>query len=160
MGFYKTPWLIGFYVSLKLLKSKLVLKSWKNTRRHLTIALNMLMMAKYFVGLKWWHQKAVTGEPLVMTIKKLVLRLLFFSVGWTESLRRAVKDLWIKMTFYPCQRRTLAILLPTGFEKADSCFCFGNVADPTGWFRHMLCSISKLIEHFRTLAFSVRLRNL
>ena len=118
MGFYKTPWLIGFYVSLQLLKSKLVLKSWKNTRRHLTIALNMLMMAKYFVGLKWWHQKAVTGESLVMTIIKSVLHLLFFSVGWTESLRRAVKDLWIKMTFYSCQRRTLAVLSPTGFEKA------------------------------------------
>ena len=116
--FYKTPWLIGFYVSLQLLDSKVVLQSWNNTGRHLTIALNMLIMAKYFVGLTWWHQKEVTGESLVMTIIKSVLHLLFFSVGWTESLRRAVKDLWIKTTFYPCQRRTLAVLSPTSFEKA------------------------------------------
>ena len=118
MRFYKTLWLVEFYISLQLLECKLVLKYWNNMRRRLTIALNKLIMAKYFVGLKWWHQKAVTGESLVMTIIKSVLHLLFFSVGWTESLKRVVKDLWTKLTFYPCQRRTLAVLSPTGFEKA------------------------------------------
>ena len=118
MRFYKTTWLIGFYVSLQLLEGKLVLKSWNNMQRHLVIALNMLIMAMYFVGLKWWQQKAVTWESLVMKIKKSVLYLHFFFVGWTESLKRAVKDLWIKMTFHPCQRRTLAVLSPTSFEKA------------------------------------------
>ena len=81
-------------------------------------ALNMLTMTYYFVGLKWWYQKAVTGKSLVMKIKKSVLYLHFFIVGWTESLKRAVKDLWIKMTFYPCQTRTLAVMLPKSFEKA------------------------------------------
>ena len=118
MRFYKTPWLIGFYVSLQLLEGKLVLKSWNNMHRHLVIALNMLIMAMYFVGLKWWQQKAVTWKSLVMKIKKSVLYLHFFFVGWTKSLKRAVKDLWIKMTFYPCQTRTLAVLSPTSFEKA------------------------------------------
>ena len=37
---------------LQLLEGKLVLKSWNNKRRNLTIVLNMLIMAKYFVGLK------------------------------------------------------------------------------------------------------------
>ena len=96
----------------------MVLKYWNIMRRRLTIALNMLIMAKYFVGLKWWHQKAVTGKSLVMKIKKSVLYLLFFFVGWTESSRRAVKDLWIKMTFYPCQTRTLAVLSPTSFRRS------------------------------------------
>ena len=58
MRFYKTTWLIGFYVSLQLLEGKLVLKSWNNMQRHLVIALNMLIMAMYFVGLKWWQQKS------------------------------------------------------------------------------------------------------
>ena len=52
MRFYKTRLLIGFYVSLQLLEGKLVPKSWNNMQRHLVIALNMLIMAMYFVGLK------------------------------------------------------------------------------------------------------------
>ena len=120
MSLYKTPWLIGFFVSLQPLEGNLVLKYWKNMRRRLTIVLNVLIMANNFVGLKWWHQKAVIGKSLVMKIKKSVLYLLFFSFGWTESLRKAVKDLWIKMTFYPYQTRTLAVLPQTSFRRSGS----------------------------------------
>ena len=52
MSLYKTPGLIGFFVSLQPLEGNLVLKYWKNMRRRLTIVLNVLIMANNFVGLK------------------------------------------------------------------------------------------------------------
>ena len=75
-----TYWILCEFTSLE---GNLVLEYWNNMRRRLTIALNMLITANYFVGLKWWHQKAVTGKSLVMKIKISVLDLsLFF---WSSS---------------------------------------------------------------------------
>ena len=65
-------------MSLQSLEGNLVLEYWNNMRRRLKIALNMLITANYFVGLKWWHQKAVTGKSLVMKIKNSVLYLFLF----------------------------------------------------------------------------------